>query len=50
MIESIYPSRGGLTDFYIWKDAPKERIRLNKPISELNDKLWGLYRNGTEAQ
>ncbi len=42
IVESLYPSRGGLTDFHVWVEDEKERIRINKPISELNDRLWEL--------
>ncbi|MBD8027873.1 hypothetical protein H9636_14570 [Ureibacillus sp. Re31] len=45
LVEDLYPIRGGLTDFYIWKEDTKERIMINKPISELNDKLWNLLKN-----
>ena len=44
LVESLYPSRGRLTDFHVWKDDSKERIRINKPISELNDRLWNLVK------
>ena len=42
IVESLYPSRGGLTDFHVWVEEEKERFRINKPISELNDTLWEL--------
>lgn len=45
LVEELYPSRGGLTDFHVWKNDSKERIRINKPISELNDRLWYLVKN-----
>lgn len=48
LVESIYPSRGGLTDFYVWKEDAKERIEINKPISELNDRLWNLVKSNIE--
>ncbi|MEC5425171.1 hypothetical protein QGM71_16925 [Virgibacillus sp. C22-A2] len=44
LVEGLYPIRGGLTDFYVWKDDAKERVMINKPISELNDKLWNLVK------
>ncbi|MDV2684397.1 hypothetical protein RYX56_08440 [Alkalihalophilus lindianensis] len=44
IVENLYPSRGGLTDFHVWKEDTKERIRINKPISELNDRLWNLVK------
>lgn len=42
IVESLYPSSGGLTDFHVWVEDEKERIRINKPISELNDRLWEI--------
>lgn len=48
IIEALYPIRGGLTDFYVWKEDAKERIEINKPISELSDKLWNLVKNDIE--
>ena len=45
LVEDLYPVRGGLTDFHVWKDDAKERVMINKPISELNDKLWNLVKN-----
>ncbi|MED1601773.1 hypothetical protein [Alkalihalophilus marmarensis] len=44
IVDNLYPSRGGLTDFNVWKEDAKERIRINKPISELNDRLWNLVK------
>src|SRR4051794_8415935 len=45
LVKDLYPIRGGLTDFYIWKDDAQERVTINKPISELTDKLWSLVKN-----
>jgi hypothetical protein len=45
LVENLYPIRGGLTDFYVWSDNAKERVMINKPISELSDKLWNLVKN-----
>lgn len=42
---SLFPSRGGLTEFYIWDDNENKRIALNKPISVLKQKLWELLDN-----
>ena len=40
--KNVYPPRGGLSDFYVWKKNEKERLLINKPISELGDELWNL--------
>ncbi|WP_078577824.1 hypothetical protein [Salipaludibacillus agaradhaerens] len=45
LIDNLYPVRGGLTDFHIWNEDEKERIKVNKSLSELNDKLWYLSKN-----
>ena len=42
--KNIYPPRDGLSDFYVWKNDEKERISINKPISELGDRLWSLLK------
>lgn len=39
---NLYPARGGLTDFYVWKDDEAERIAINTRIGRLNDALWNL--------
>lgn len=39
---NLYPARGGLTDFYVWKDNEAERIAVNTRIGRLNDALWNL--------
>ncbi|ADC49337.1 hypothetical protein BpOF4_06385 [Alkalihalophilus pseudofirmus OF4] len=44
IVDNLYPTRGGLTDFNVWKEDTGERIRINKPISELNDRLWNLVK------
>ena len=45
LVDTLYPIRGGLTDFYIWKEDFQERVSINKPISELNEKLWNYTRD-----
>ncbi|MDN3954880.1 hypothetical protein [Sporolactobacillus laevolacticus] len=42
--KNIYPTRGGLSDFYVWRSDEDERIAINKPISELGDTLWNLLK------
>lgn len=42
MIRELYPSHGGLSDFYIWREDGNERVAINKPISEMGDRLWKI--------
>lgn len=42
--KNLYPPQGGLSDFYIHNDDYEERLRLNKPLDEINDKLWNLIK------
>ena len=45
MHESLFPPRGGLSDFFIWSNDYDERIQLNEPLEkvkkEIND-IWNL--------
>jgi hypothetical protein len=45
LIVNLYPVRGGLTDFHIWHEDEKERVKVNKSLSELTDELWDLSKN-----
>lgn len=45
IIQNIYPPRGGLTDFNVWVEDGQQRIAINKPIDDLNDRLWNLTMN-----
>jgi hypothetical protein len=31
---------GSFSDFHIWRDNYEERVKANKPLEELRDKLW----------
>lgn len=42
IIRNLYPARGGLSDFYIWKDDEDERIKVNIPLSNIGDELWRI--------
>lgn len=42
--KNLYPARGGLSDFYIWKDDFNERQKLNEPLSKIGDRLWELLK------
>lgn len=40
----LYPSRGGLNDFYIHDDDFNTRLRLNEPLDLLKDRLWKIIK------
>lgn len=40
----LYPSKGGLSDFYIQDDDFYTRLKLNEPLDELKDKLWMIMK------
>ena len=40
----LYPSKGGLSDFYIYDDDFQTRLKLNEPLDELKDKLWMIMK------
>ncbi len=42
--KSLYPARGGLSEFHIWKDDFDERQRLNEPLSRIRERLWELLK------
>lgn len=40
----LYPSKGGLSDFYIHDDDFQTRLKLNEPLDVLKDKLWMIVK------
>lgn len=40
--KSLYPSHGGLTDFFIWRDDVEERRKENRCLDEISDELWNI--------
>lgn len=42
--KNLYPPHGGLSDFYIQHDNYEERLKLNKPLDEINDNLWNIMK------
>ena len=40
----LYPPYGGLSDFYIPHSNYKNRIELNKPLKEMNDRVWEIMK------
>lgn len=42
--KTLYPSKGGLSDFYIHDDDFHTRLKLNEPLDELKEKLWMIMK------
>ena len=40
--KKIYPARGGLSDFFIWKTDYNERLKANEPLERIGDELWKM--------
>lgn len=42
--KKLYPARGGLSEFYIWRDDFEERLAVNEPLSKITKRLWELLK------
>jgi hypothetical protein len=42
--KSMYPPRGGLTDFFIWRDNFEERVAANKPLDSIKDDIEHFFK------
>jgi len=42
--KKLYPARGGLSEFYIWRDDFEERLAVNDPLSKIRKRLWELLQ------
>src|SRR5690625_5256676 len=40
MHETLFPPRGGLSDFFIWSNDVDERIKLNRPLDKVREDIW----------
>lgn len=40
----IYPPRGGLSDFFIWKSDFDERVKANEPFEKISKELWEILQ------
>ena len=38
----LSPPRGGLSDFFVWKNDYLERLKINEEIEAYNNRLWEL--------
>jgi len=42
-ILNLYTGRASLDEFYIMRDNEEERIRLNKPLTLIENELWKMF-------
>ncbi|MGP1434208.1 MAG: hypothetical protein ACTTKP_08005 [Catonella sp.] len=42
--KNLYPPRGGLSEFFIWKADFDERIKANEPLGKIGDELWKILK------
>lgn len=40
----LFPSRGGLSEFYIHDEDFQTRLRLNEPLDKLREELWAIMQ------
>ena len=40
----LYPSHGGLSEFYIQDENFATRLKLNEPVDTLKDDLWKIIK------
>lgn len=40
--KGLFPPKSGLTDFYLWRDEYKERLRLNREYEAIRKEIDGL--------
>ena len=40
--KSFYTPRGGLAEFYIWKNDVDELVKANEPLDRIKDELWNM--------
>jgi hypothetical protein len=41
--QSMYPPRGGLTDFFVWRDDFEERRKANQPLDQIKENLKNIF-------
>ncbi len=40
----LHPVRGGISDFYIWKNNSEERVLINKTLEEVKHQIWEIVK------
>ncbi len=42
--KSLYTGRTGLTEYYIWDNDYKTRMKLNEPLERIRNDLWEIMK------
>lgn len=42
--KSLYPGKGGLSEFYIWDNDFAKRMELNGPLDKIHNQLWEIVK------
>ncbi len=48
MHESLFPPRGGLTDFFIWANDYDERVRFNEPLDNIKKDIHHILHDALD--
>lgn len=40
---SMYPPRGGLADFFVWREDFNERVKANETLDKIKEELHGIF-------
>ncbi|HEX9060220.1 MAG TPA: hypothetical protein VF941_08560 [Clostridia bacterium] len=40
--KGLYPPRGGLTEFFIWRDNFDDRVKANKPLNDIKEAIKSI--------
>lgn len=43
--KTLFPGKGGLSEFYIWDNDIEKRKMLNEPFEIIHNKLWESMRD-----
>ena len=43
--KSMYPPRGGLSDFFVWREDYEERLKANKQLDDIQSELRDILTN-----
>ncbi|EUJ26618.1 Uncharacterised protein [Listeria grayi] len=43
--DSLYPPRGGLSEFFIWDNDYEKRVLLNEPVDRAKEITWDILNN-----
>ena len=43
--KSMYPPRGGLSEFFVWREGYEERLKANKQLDDIQSELRDILTN-----